>query len=156
MATHSSVLAWRIPGMREPGGLPSMGLHRIRSNWSDLAAAWGEAFFVCSLSEEFMVCISEIQLNHTEPKIYTESFLFKGGTIDFVAICLLTLTLVITVKVAQSCSTPRTSMDYSPPGFSVHGIFQARILEFSRGFFTSWASREVSCTNLCIILSINL
>ena len=29
MATHSSVLAWRIPGMSEPGGLPSMGLHRV-------------------------------------------------------------------------------------------------------------------------------
>ena len=29
MATHSSVLAWRIPGMREPGGLPSVGLHRV-------------------------------------------------------------------------------------------------------------------------------
>ena len=30
MATHSSVLAWRIPGTREPGGLPSMGFHRVR------------------------------------------------------------------------------------------------------------------------------
>ena len=39
MATHSSVLAWRIPGTGELGGLPSMGLHRIRHNWSDLAAA---------------------------------------------------------------------------------------------------------------------
>ena len=39
MATHSSVLAWRIPGTGEPGGLPSMGLHRVRHNWSDLAAA---------------------------------------------------------------------------------------------------------------------
>ena len=39
MATHSSVLAWRIPGMGEPGGLQSMGLHRLRHNWSDLAAA---------------------------------------------------------------------------------------------------------------------
>ena len=29
MATHSSVLAWRIPGMAEPGGLPSMGSHRV-------------------------------------------------------------------------------------------------------------------------------
>ena len=29
MATHSSVLAWRIPGMEEPGGLPSMGSHRV-------------------------------------------------------------------------------------------------------------------------------
>ena len=39
MATHSSVLAWRIPGMGKPGGLPSMGLHRVRHDWSDLAAA---------------------------------------------------------------------------------------------------------------------
>ena len=39
MAAHSSVLAWRIPGTGEPGGLPSMGLHRVRHDWSDLAAA---------------------------------------------------------------------------------------------------------------------
>ena len=38
MATHSSVLAWRIPGTGEPGGLPSIGSHRVRHNWSDLAA----------------------------------------------------------------------------------------------------------------------
>ena len=35
----SSVLAWRIPGTGEPGGLPSMGSHRVRHDWSDLAAA---------------------------------------------------------------------------------------------------------------------
>ena len=39
MATHSSVLAWRIPGAGEPGGLMSVGLHRVRHDWSDLAAA---------------------------------------------------------------------------------------------------------------------
>ena len=39
MATHSSVLAWRIPGVGEPGGLPSLGSHRVRHDWSDLAAA---------------------------------------------------------------------------------------------------------------------
>ena len=39
MATHSSVLAWRIPGMGEPGGLPSMGSHRVGHNRNDLAAA---------------------------------------------------------------------------------------------------------------------
>ena len=39
MATHSSVLAWRIPGTEEPGGLPSMGSHRVGHDWSDLAAA---------------------------------------------------------------------------------------------------------------------
>ena len=39
MATHSSVLAWRIPGLGKPGGLPSMGSHRVGHDWSDLAAA---------------------------------------------------------------------------------------------------------------------
>ena len=39
MATHSSVLAWRIPGTGEPGGPPSLGLHRVGHNSSDLAAA---------------------------------------------------------------------------------------------------------------------
>ena len=39
MATHSSVLAWRIPGTGEPGGLPSMGSHREEQHWSGLAAA---------------------------------------------------------------------------------------------------------------------
>ena len=39
MASHSSVLAWRIPGMGEPGGLQSLGSHRVGHNWSDLAAA---------------------------------------------------------------------------------------------------------------------
>ena len=39
MATHSSVLAWRTPGMGEPGGLLSMGSHRVGHDWSDLAAA---------------------------------------------------------------------------------------------------------------------
>ena len=38
MATHSNVLAWRIPGTGEPGGLPSMGSHRVRHDWSDSAA----------------------------------------------------------------------------------------------------------------------
>ena len=38
MATHSSVLAWRIPGTEEPGGLPSLGSHRVGHDWSDFAA----------------------------------------------------------------------------------------------------------------------
>ena len=39
MATHSSVLAWSIPGTGEPGGLPSLGSHRVGHDWSELAAA---------------------------------------------------------------------------------------------------------------------
>ena len=37
MATHSSILVWRIPGTEEPGGLPSMGSHRVGHDGSDLA-----------------------------------------------------------------------------------------------------------------------
>ena len=52
MATHSSVLAWRIPRTGEPGGLPSLGSHRVGHNWRDLAAsaaaaAW--AFLVAQM-----------------------------------------------------------------------------------------------------------
>ena len=39
MATHSSVLAWRIPGMGEPGGLPSMGSHGVEHDWSDSSSS---------------------------------------------------------------------------------------------------------------------
>ena len=39
MATHSSILAWRIPGTEEPVGLPSMGSHRVGQDCRDLAAA---------------------------------------------------------------------------------------------------------------------
>ena len=39
VATHSSVLAWRIPGTEEPCGLLSLGSHRVGHDWSDLAAA---------------------------------------------------------------------------------------------------------------------
>ena len=39
MASYSSVLSWRIPGTGEPSGLPSMGSHRVRHDWSVLAAA---------------------------------------------------------------------------------------------------------------------
>ena len=42
VAIHCSVLSWRIPGTEEPGGLPSMGSHRVRHDWRDLAAAAAE------------------------------------------------------------------------------------------------------------------
>ena len=52
MAPHSSVLAWRSPGTGEPGRLPSMGLHRVGHEWSNLAAAclleYGKFDKICS------------------------------------------------------------------------------------------------------------
>ena len=56
MATHSSVLAWRIPGTGEPGRLPSMGSHRVRHNWSDLAAAAAAAAVPCPKLFEIQFC----------------------------------------------------------------------------------------------------
>ena len=61
MATHSSVLAWRIPGTGEPGGLPSMGSHRVGYDWSDLAAAqktrvWN-AVLGCNLKNDRMISV---------------------------------------------------------------------------------------------------
>ena len=56
MATHSSVLARRIPGTGEPGGLPSMGSHRVGHDSSDLAAA--AAHKTCDTLQGWEVCFS--------------------------------------------------------------------------------------------------
>ena len=58
-APHSSTLAWRIPWMEEPGGLPSMGSHRVRHNWSDLAAAAAAAvqYMHIYISNEYYICL---------------------------------------------------------------------------------------------------
>jgi len=71
MATHSSVLAWRIPGMEEPGGLPSMGSHRVRHDWSNLAAAAAADYTV------------NYTVNWTEN--YTVHGIFQARTLEWVA-----------------------------------------------------------------------
>ena len=52
MATHSGVLAWRIPGTGESGGLPSMGSHRVGHDWSNLAAAAAEVDLVARIQRQ--------------------------------------------------------------------------------------------------------
>ena len=61
MATHSSVPAWRIPGTGEPGGLPSMGLHRVGHDQSDLAAA-----AAAEKMDKFLESDNPPRLNHEE------------------------------------------------------------------------------------------
>ena len=56
MATHSSVLAWRLPGMGEPGGLPSMGSHRAGHDWRDLAATASCWLLLSSFSPWYPMC----------------------------------------------------------------------------------------------------
>ena len=95
MATHSSVLAWRIPGTEQPGGLPSMWLHRVGHNWRDLAAAaaasrcWG---------------VRDIMLRW---KLLIEK-LDEGEKVSRVLIS----------SVPQLCPIPCDLMDCSMPGFS--------------------------------------
>ena len=71
MATQSSVLAWRIPGTAEPGGLPSMGLHRVGHDRSDLAAAWriwGESAWASSLCFPFHLARQSLSPESHPPK----------------------------------------------------------------------------------------
>ena len=58
IATYFRVLAWRIPGTRESGGLPSMGLHRVGHDWSDLAAVAAVTPHPCSLMNSFQLTVS--------------------------------------------------------------------------------------------------
>ena len=70
MATHSSVLAWRIPGTEEPGGVPSMGSHRVGHNWSDLAAG----VIVGDVTLIFIFWCLDGPMNHSYQTKYTECF----------------------------------------------------------------------------------
>ena len=68
MATHSSVLAWRIPGMGEPGGVPSMGSHRVGHDWSDLAAA-AEMYYSCQHSQSIQIQLVPIKAQCQENRV---------------------------------------------------------------------------------------
>ena len=63
MATHSSILAWRIPGTEEPSGLPSLGSHRVGHGCSDLAAA---AATYTELSTIFNVFVPQVNMNSNQ------------------------------------------------------------------------------------------
>ena len=73
MATHSSVLAWRIPGTREPGGLTPMGSHRVGHDWSDLAAAAAAAVKRCQLASHLL----EVSCQYFEKHLFTHMTNFK-------------------------------------------------------------------------------
>ena len=135
MATHSGALAWRIPGMGEPGGLPSMGLHRVGHDWSDLAAA--ACFTFCNFYHN-----KERNLKSRDTVI---SFIFKGRVFSvwFTPGPTARVTGVIYAVRAQSLQSFLTlcdPMNCSPPGSLVHRILQARIL----GCIAMPSSRESS------------
>ena len=77
MATHSSVLAWRIPGTGEPGRLPSMALHRVGHNRSDLAEAAAAVQLLALADAEAIRLVFEM--------IYLNSYAFS--TLNSAHIC---------------------------------------------------------------------
>ena len=129
MATHSSVLAWRIPGTGEPGGLPSLGSHswtRLKQLSSRMLRNLPVALILTSLGS---FCY------------FTHMALPIGTTSASRA----TLAAAAAAKSLQLCPTLRGPLDCSLPGSSVHGIFQARVLEWvAIAFSATLASRYLS------------
>ena len=133
MATDSSVLAWRIPGTGEPGGLLSMESHRVGHDWSDLAAVAAEgvifpnAFFNTdskSLGAETEFSTSSMKLffqllcyhcQTTPSKISTTS-------VDLFSPLPLKKPAAAAAKSLQSCPTLCNPIDGSPPGSLVLGF----------------------------------
>ena len=85
MATQSSVLAWRIPGMAELGGLPSMGLHRVGHDWSDFAAAAAagdkEKMFL-AYSQQNAISFTELRHKKLTRKLYVQGYMSAGSWVN--------------------------------------------------------------------------
>ena len=148
METQSSSLAWRIPGTGEPGGLPSMGSHRVGHDWSDLAAAataaavimkppilpkalveviWG-AGLPPSIST--LLCLGGVRKGLMESWEMKTNAQTKASTQMFIG-------AAAAAKSLQSCLTLCDPIDDSPPGSPVPGILQARTLEWVAISFSS-------------------
>ena len=110
MATHSSVLPWRIAGTGEPGRLPSMGLHGSPCNPRD----------------------------SREPSPTPQFKSINSSALNFLYSPILTsIHAAAATKSLQSCPTPRDPIDGSPPGSPVPEILQARTLAWVAIFFSN-------------------
>ena len=179
MATHSSVLAWRTPGTREPGGLPSMGSHRVRHDWSDLAAA---CFYFGITLRSYVHCPPQIQClwRLTAHKTHKTSVLFHWKrynseqnrpshphrALSWAPCAIQQLptsyfthgqtAAAAAAKSLQSCLTLCDPIDGSPPGPPIPGILQARTLEWvAISFSNAWKCKvkvkSLSCVRFLAI-----
>ena len=143
MATHSSVLAWRISGMAEPGGLPSMGSHRVGHNWSDLAVSAAAASCKDLLHhgrrdgvgllprQELGTRMAQpvwegqvrFQKRRDHPFRDSRPVYWNGGHSEM-------MRHLSSAKSLQSCPTLCDPIDGRPPGSPIPGILQARVLEW--------------------------
>ena len=149
MEAHSGVLAWRIPGTGEPGGLPSMGLHRVGHDWSDLARLQRFRFKEKTLFKRFpkealKICYWKHRRYHlmTENPIRISAFIKK----DFLA----KIKFLIILPAKQSLSALSSSLrsftlyPYVMQGLSV---FKLQSQHCCMEFFILW------CLNMLIFQS---
>ena len=157
MAAHSSTFAWRIPWTEEPGGLPSMGSHRVGYDWSNLAAAAAATFYLTFkriiTPMLLLSCFSCVQLcatpetaAHQAPPSLGFSSQEHWSGLPFPSPM---HKVKSESEVAQSRPTPSDPMDCSLPGSSVHGILQAKVLEWGAIAFSDIFTVFI-CKYLCI------
>ena len=119
--THFNVLAWRIPGTGETGGLPSLGLHRVGHDWSDLevaaAASLRWIFLLVNSSLKWIkVKVTQSCPALCDPMDYTVYGILQDRILEWVAFLF-----------SRGSSQPRDGTQVSL---------------IASGFFTSWATRE--------------
>ena len=122
MATHSSVLAGRIPGTAEPGGLPSVRSHRVGHDWSDLAAAAAVYMLPCYSLHSYRYW--HFLFRYSCPTghisvLANKKWFFKVWGF-FPPLSVITPSSVQFSSVAQSCLNLCNPMDCGTPGFPVH------------------------------------
>ena len=152
MATHSSVLARRIPGMGEPVGLPSMGSHRVGHDWSDLAAC-SEVIYIyyfCMgeiLSDDVLLCIP----SHIILVWWSHVRSSESTTVDLHAACMLSHFSLVqlfatlwTVACQASLSLGFSRQEYQSGSHALlQRIFPTQRLNLHRWQILScWATRE--------------
>ena len=138
MATHSSILSWRAPWTEEPGGLQSMGSQRVGYDLVTEHEVSKRRRLIKSIKVHLLLLLlsrfSRVQLcatpqtaAHQAPPSMGFSRQEHWSGLHFLLQC---RKVKSESEVTQSCPTPSDPMDCSPPGPSVHGIVQARVLEW--------------------------
>ena len=144
MPIHFSILAWRIPQTEEPDGLKPIGSLRVGHDWAH----------TCShlyRHKSHLILEDGVIFNQRVFEWINEwmTWLFSGEKLNYERAFRVTpmknfvqsLVKVKESEVAQLCPTLCDPMDCSPPGSSIHGILQARVLEWVAISFSRWSSR---------------
>ena len=157
MATHASILAWRIPGTPEPGGLPSVGSHRVGHDWSDLAAAAN--IEVSRKESESRSVMSDYLQPHglyspwNSPgqntgvgslSLLQGIFLIQGSNpgLPYCRWILYQLSHKGSPRILEWVAYPFSSRSFQPRN-------RTRVSCIAAGFFTNWAMREAQNISKC-------